>query len=99
MQPSRNAPEPLAADAPLGRSLGELVRGESRWNVCLETRPHPRGTGLRHNTLQGRLHFVDEVQGHRSTGWIFTEWTDTDIVNRFNEFSAAELWLLLDSLA
>jgi hypothetical protein len=27
------------------------------------------------------------------------EWTDADIVNRFNEFSAAELWLLLDSLA
>lgn len=99
MQPSRNAPDPLPADAPLGRSLGELARGESRWTVYLETRPHPRGSGLRHNTLQGRLHFVDQVQVHRSTGWIFAEWTDTDIVNRFNEFSAAELWLLLDSLA
>ncbi len=57
------------------------------------------GTGLRHNTLQGRLHFVDQAEVQRSTGWIFSEWTDTDIVNRFNEFSAAELWLLLDSLA
>ena len=99
MQPTRNVPEPLPADAPLGRSLGELARGESRWTVCLETRPHPRGTGLRHNTLQGRLHFVDQARVHRSTGWIFAEWTDADIVNRFNEFSAAELWLLLDSLA
>ena len=99
LQPSRNAPEPLPADAPLGRSLGELARGDSRWTVFLETRPHPRGTGLRHNTLQGRLHFVDQAEVHRSTGWIFSEWTDADVVNRFNEFSAAELWLLLDSLA
>jgi hypothetical protein len=42
---------------------------------------------------------VDQARVHRSTGWIFAEWTDADIVNRFNEFSAAELWLLLDSLA
>jgi len=90
---------PLPADAPLGRSLGELARGDARWTVYLETRPHPRGTGLRHNTLQGRLHFVDQAEVQRSTGWIFSEWSDTDIVNRFNEFSAAELWLLLDSLA
>jgi len=42
---------------------------------------------------------VDQSGVQRSTGWIFSEWSDTDIVNRFNEFSAAELWLLLDSLA
>jgi hypothetical protein len=42
---------------------------------------------------------VDQAQTHRHTGWIFAEWTDTEIVSRFNEFSAAELWLLLDSLA
>lgn len=99
MQPSRNPPEPLPADAPLGRSLGELERGESRWTVYLETRPHPRATGLRDSTLQGRLHFVDQGQVQRSTGWIFTEASDADIVHRFNAFSAAELWLLLDSLA
>jgi hypothetical protein len=34
----------------------------------------------------------------RSTGWIFVEWTEADILARFGEFSAAELWLLLDSL-
>jgi hypothetical protein len=42
---------------------------------------------------------VDQAQVQRSTGWIFSEWSDADIVHRFNEFSAAELWLLLDSLA
>src|SRR4249920_4170233 len=98
LQPSRNSPEPLPADAPLSRSLGELARGDARWTVYLETRPHPRGTGLRHNTLQGRLHFVGQSEVQRSTGWIFSELSDTDIVSRFNEFSAAELWLLLDSL-
>ena len=99
MHPSRNTPGPAPTDAPLGRTLGELERGDSRWTVYLETRPHPRGAGLRHNTLQGRLHFVDNADTHRTSGWIFAEWTDTDIVNRFNELSAAELWLLLDSLA
>jgi hypothetical protein len=99
LQPSRNPPEPAPTDAPLGRSLGELERGNSRWTVYLETRPHPRGAALRHNSLQGRLHFVDETESRRTSGWIFAEWTDNDIIHRFNEFSAAELWLLLDSLA
>ena len=99
MQPSRNPSEPLPADSPYGRSLGELARGDSTWTVHLETRPHPRGTGLRNNTLQGRLHFIDQSGLQRSTGWIFAEWSDADMVNRFSEFSAAELWLLLDSLA
>lgn len=94
--------EPIRA--PSGRLAvrpfpGELARGDSTWTVYLESRPHPRGTGLRHNTLQGRLHFIDQSGLQRSTGWIFAEWSDTDIIHRFSEFSAAELWLLLDSLA
>ena len=59
----------------------------------------PRGTTLKYNSLQGRLHFVGTGGQVRSTGWIFAEWSDADILHRFNEFSASELWLLLDSLA
>lgn len=98
MQPSRNLPGPTP-DAPWGRCLGELNRGDTQWVVYLDTRPHPRGATLKYNSLQGRLHFVGADDQVRSTGWIFAEWSEADILHRFNEFSAAELWLLLDSLA
>lgn len=99
MQPSRNSTDTLPADAPYGRCLGELARGDTRWTVYLETRPHPRGTGLKFNSVHGRLHFLDAGDQVRSTGWIFAEWSEADVLHRFNSFSAAELWLLLDSLA
>lgn len=85
---------------PWGRDLGDLARADARWRVYVETRAHPRGPdGPRGTPLQGRLHFV-EADGERvrSTGWIFVEWTEADVLARFGEFSAAELWLLLDSL-
>jgi hypothetical protein len=91
-----------AADAgrlPAGRQLGELQRGDVQWSVLLETRTHPRAQGAR-GSLQGRLHFV-RVGGDavRSTGWIFVESGETELLVRFSEFSAVELWHLLDSLA
>jgi hypothetical protein len=94
---------PASADAPArppaGRPLGELQRGDVQWTVLLETRPHPRAQGAR-GSLQGRLHFVrDGGDAVRSTGWIFVESGETELLVRFSEFSAVELWHLLDSLA
>jgi hypothetical protein len=34
----------------------------------------------------------------RSTGWIFVEPTDQELLRRFQDFSAVELWKLLESL-
>jgi len=34
----------------------------------------------------------------RATGWIFLEWSEQDVLHRFNEFSPIELWKLLESL-
>ena len=84
---------------PSNRALGELQRGDIQWHVLLETRPHPRAQGAK-GPLQGRLHFVrDDGEAVRSTGWIFVERGDTEMLVRFSEFSAVELWHLLDSLA
>ena len=98
---SPRVPESVAMPdpAPTGRMLGELQRGDVQWNVLLETRPHPRAPGPRPQ-LQGRLHFVrDDAVEIRSTGWIFVEWGEQEMLGRFAEFSAVELWKLLDSLA
>jgi hypothetical protein len=97
---SPHIPAPAAAGAvPAGRVLGGLQRGDIQWDVLLETRLHPRAEGAK-GPLQGRLHFVrDDGEAVRSTGWIFVEWGDTEMLVRFSEFSAVELWNLLDSLA
>jgi hypothetical protein len=34
----------------------------------------------------------------RSTAWIFVEPSEQDLVRRFQDFSAVELWKLLESL-
>lgn len=74
------------------RQMGELARGESRWDVLLEfARDDEIGA------LRGRIHFVGGNL-HRLSGWIFLEWSAKDIEARFAEFSAQELWNLLDSL-
>jgi hypothetical protein len=74
------------------RQMGELQRGESRWDVLVEfARDEEVGA------LRGRIHFVSG-QVHRVSGWIFLEWSARDIEARFGEFSAQELWNLLDSL-
>ncbi len=75
------------------RQMGELVRGESRWEVLLEV---ARDDDV--GALRGRMHFVSG-NTHRLSGWIFLEWAAKDIEARFGEFSAQELWNLLDSLA
>ncbi len=90
------APKQTRFDPPLSdikaRQMGELIRGESRWDVLLET--------VRDATVEavrGRIHFISG-NIHRISGWIFLEWTEHDVQERFAEFSAQELWNLLDSL-
>lgn len=84
--------EPALADIQ-ARQMGELVRGESRWDVLLEiARDEEVGA------LRGRMHFVSGNR-HCLSGWIFLEWAAKDIEARFAEFSAQELWNLLDSIS
>ncbi len=78
-------------EAPAARHLGDLARSQLRWSVYLETRCDG-------NVAQGRIHFVEGAR-RRSTGWIFREWTEQEITERFNEFSPVELWKLLESLS
>jgi len=74
------------------RPMGELTRGEDRWDVVLETVKDAEGV------IRGRIHFISG-NNHRLSGWIFLEWQDKDVEERFAEFSAQELWNLLDSLS
>lgn len=78
-------------DYPGARHLGDLARGETAWRVYLET-SHPGDQSAR-----GRVHFVSG-DATRSTGWIFVEPSDQDLLRRFHDFSAVELWKLLESL-
>jgi len=60
--------------------------------VFLETRPGDQ-------PARGRIHFVSPTGlPTRSTGWIFVEPTDQELLRRFQDFSAVELWKLLESL-
>jgi hypothetical protein len=90
------APKQTRFDPPLSdikaRQMGELVRGESHWDVLLETVRDGEVEAMR-----GRIHFVSG-NVHRLSGWIFLEWREPEIQERFGEFSAQELWNLLDSL-
>ncbi len=90
------APPPKGFDPPLAsikaRQMGELARGDDRWDVLLES---VRDDEM--NCLRGRIHFVSR-NTHRLSGWIFLEWAERDVDTRFGEFSAQELWSLLDSL-
>jgi len=72
--------------------MGHLQRGEIRWEVYLESAPDPDRV-----TVRGRVHFVAGDR-HRESAWVFLEYTDKDIRERFDEFSAVELWNLLESL-
>jgi hypothetical protein len=89
-------PKPTRFDPPLSeikaRSLGELARGELRWDVVLETVLDRSVKAIR-----GRIHFVSGAT-HRFSTWIFLEWSEKEVEERFGEFSAQELWNLLDSL-
>ena len=74
------------------RLMGELKRGDDRWEVFLETEPDAAS-----GVVRGRLHFTSGDR-HRETGWVFVEWREADIRERFGEFSAVELWHFLEAL-
>jgi hypothetical protein len=74
------------------RQMGELRRGNQHWNVLLETEPDANL-----GTVRGRIHFVG-MDRHRVTSWIFMEWQEREVQERFAEFSAAELWQFLEAL-
>ena len=75
------------------RQMGELHRGDDRWDVVLESARDPDIEALR-----GRIHFI-AGNLHRLSAWIFLEWSEKEVEVRFGEFSAQELANLLDSLA
>lgn len=83
---------PAFAWAQHATHMGQLKRAEVQWDVYLEVMPDA-DKKLR----RGRVHFV-AGERHRESAWIFLEWSDRDIQERFNEFSAIELWSLLESL-
>lgn len=72
--------------------MGQLARGGEPWDVYLETVQEELGL------VRGRVHFV-RGDRHRASAWIFLDRTERDVMGRFNEFGAAELWQLLESLA
>lgn len=73
--------------------MGQLKRSELAWDVYLEI----QADGTDKRVRKGRVHFVAGDR-HRESAWIFLEWADRDVLERFNEFSAIELWSLLESL-
>ena len=77
-----------------GKHMGELKRGEQRWDVYLEGQPDSALGAVR-----GRIHFVGAGgQPHKVTSWIFLEWQEKDIQDRFAEFSAVELLHFVEAL-
>ncbi len=73
--------------------MGQLKFQGVEWDVYLEVQPDGTDKRLR----RGRVHFV-AGERHRESTWIFLEWSDRDISERFGEFSPVELWSLLESL-
>lgn len=73
--------------------MGQLMRGEQRWEVFLEIVTDAMDRHLR----RGRVHFV-AGERHRESAWIFLEHAERDVLERFNEFSDIELWSLMESL-
>ena len=72
--------------------MGHLARGETRWEVYVEI-----STDADRSVRRGRIHFV-AGERHRESAWIFLEVAERDVLERFGEFSAVELWSLLESL-
>src|SRR5207237_4413630 len=76
------------------KHMGELKRGDERWDVFMEVQPDPEvGPGA----VRGRLHFASGER-HRTTSWIFLEWSEREMQDRFGEFSAVELWHFVEAL-
>ncbi|HTT67134.1 MAG TPA: hypothetical protein VMF70_03830 [Gemmatimonadales bacterium] len=86
-------PSPRFSWMPGALHLGQLARAGARWEVYLQSEPHPDVGAIR-----GRLHFVS-LDRHRATAWIFLEWTAKEVVDRARQFSAVELWSFLEALA
>ena len=74
------------------RHMGELKRGPNRWDVYLEVEPDPELEAMR-----GRIHFVGEG-ARKTTGWVFLERQEKEILERFGEFSAVELLQFVESI-
>lgn len=72
--------------------MGNLARGDARWEVYLEVSPDTDRLAVR-----GRIHFVTGER-HRESAWVFLEYSEKDLRDRFTDFSAVELWNLLESL-
>ena len=68
------------------KHMGELKRGDERWDVFIEMLPDAEVGAVR-----GRVHFVSGER-RRTTSWIFLEPSEREIQERFGEFSAVELW-------
>jgi hypothetical protein len=47
--------------------------------------------------VRGRLHFLN-ADRRRTTGWIFLEVSEREVLDRFGEFSPVELWHFLEAL-
>jgi hypothetical protein len=74
--------------------MGELKRGPSRWDVFLEVQPDAELGAVR-----GRIHFVGTAEpSHKATAWVFLEWQERDILERFGEFSAVELLQFVEAI-
>jgi hypothetical protein len=61
--------------------MGQLARSEIRWDVYLEVVADQNDKRLR----RGRVHFV-AGERHRESAWIFLEYTDREILDRFAYF-------------
>ena len=72
--------------------MGELKRGQYRWDVYLELRPDADLGAIR-----GRIHFVGDGS-QKTTGWVFLEWHEKDVMERFGEFSAVELLQFVEAI-
>ncbi len=77
------------------KHMGELRRGDQRWDVYVEAQPDEQGA--KGGPVRGRIHFVSGER-HRVTTWIFLEWQERDIHERFAEFSAVELLRFVEAL-
>lgn len=72
--------------------MGQLGRGGTAWEVFLEINQDTES-----RVVRGRIHFMAGDR-HRASAWIFVEPNERDLRERFAEFSATELWSLLESL-
>src|SRR5947208_13997042 len=68
------------------KHMGELKRGDERWDVFIEMQPDAEEGAVRE-----RVHFVNGER-RRTTSWIFLELSEREIQDRFGHFSSVEPW-------